>query len=134
MDGGDGSEERDGDPSDGWLLGGDVDRDEGGLLGRLSGDERLLGGLKGEEGGLLACEIPDDTDEGNCEPGELLLDRAQHPSPNDSTSHWSLSAKCFAMPKVPAGATAGWPDPSLASSGQRTPIESTTLNVRSTGQ
>ena len=141
--------------SDGSLLGTDdgllLGADEGLLLGVDDGgssdDGLLLGGLLGDDGlllsddGLLLCddggeEEGDDEgdDEGDEDDPLLLLDFGQQPSPSARTSHLSLSAKCFAKPYVPAGITTGPPELPLDSSGNRRPIESTTVNVRSTGQ
>ena len=125
---------------DGWLLG----ADEGLLLGAddggtLLGGDGLLGLLLSEDGLLLGDEEGDEDgdDDGDDEGDDplLLLDFGQQPSPSTITSHLSLSAKCLAMPYVPAGITTGPPLlPLSESSGHRMPIESTTVNVRSTGQ
>ena len=112
---------------DGSLLGSDDGSDDGSLLGEdglLLGDDGLLLGEDGDEDG---------DDEGDDEP-LLLLDFGQQPSPNANTSHLSLSAKCLATPYVPAGIVVGPPELLLDSSGQTIPMESTTVNVRSTGQ
>ena len=125
---------------EGWLLGADEggSSDDGLLLGGLLGEEGLL---LGEDGLLLFDDGGDDEgkDEGDEECDEddpllLLLDFGQQPSPSARTSHLSLSAKCFAKPYVPAGITTGPPELPLDSSGNKRPIESTTVNVKSTGQ
>ena len=143
-DGGDSDDGRDGvddgsdgDGFDGSLLG----SEDGSLLGSDEGDGSDDGSLLGEDGlllgddGLLLGEDGDDDgdDEGDDEP-LLLLDFGQQPSPNANTSHLSLSAKCLATPYVPAGIVVGPPELLLDSSGQTIPMESTTVNVRSTGQ
>ena len=147
-DGGDSDDGRDGvddgsdgDGCDGWLLGSEDGSllgsdegdgsDDGSLLGVLLGDDGLL---LGEDGLLLG---DDDGDEDGDDEGDdplLLLDFGQQPSPKASTSHLSLSAKCLAMPYVPAGITVGPPELPPASSGPIMPIESTTVKVKSTGQ
>ena len=143
-DGGDSDDGRDGvddgsdgDGRDGWLLG----SEEGSLLGSDEGDGSDDGSLLGEDGLLLGDEGlllgDDDGDDDGDDEGDdplLLLDFGQQPSPKASTSHLSLSAKCLAMPYVPAGITVGPPELLPDSSGPMMPIESTTVNVKSTGQ
>lgn len=121
---------------DGWLLRADdcllLGADEG---GRSDDEGTLLGveGLLGDDGLLLGDDEGDDDGEEDGEP-LLLLDFGQQPSPNASTSHLSLSAKCLATPYVPAGIAVGPPELLPDSSGPSMPIESTTVNVKSTGQ
>ena len=111
----------------GRLLGGDGLLGDDGLL--LGEDGLLLGEEEGEEDG------DDDGDDGEDDDPLLLLDFGQHPSPSARTSHSSLSANRLAKPYMPAGITTGPPLLPLSdSSGHKMPIESTTVNVRSTGQ
>ena len=161
---------------DGRLLG----RELAELLGRLSDegltldglcsdsaelDSGLLGSLLGELSldsldsldGLLSDELlSDDPDELSLDPPDELLSQGQH-SPSVMTSHLLLSAKCLAIPHVPAGTksdSSGQPqqqaDDALVPpgppglplldfcawqmSGQTTPNESWTVNVRLTGR
>ena len=99
----------------------------------LLSDEGLL---LGEDGLLLGADDGGDDDEDDGDEPEplLLLDPGQQPSPSASTSQVLLSAKCLAKPYVPDGMSVGPPERPTDSSDQATPMESTTVKVRSTGQ